>query len=188
MKLYWHIGFDWAFMILTQSEWMLLQSGTYEWKLNKPVHFLRTQEQKDHFTRCCELYRGSPLTRKSLTRFLLPQFLAYVRASGGFSVIRGPQCSSTNMNFKYITRFFPSPKMCVRRGPSVNNMQWKKHKLPAYFWHKLKLNNPTTKQIMAIKAMIPFDRPAIDVIQDFLCKVEGETIFCICTQSRSKKN
>ena len=56
MKLYWHIGFDWAFMILTQSEWMLLQSGTYEWKLNKPVHFLRTQEQKDHFTRCCELY------------------------------------------------------------------------------------------------------------------------------------
>ena len=28
---------------------------------------------------------GPPLTRKSLTRFPLPRFLAYVRASGGFS-------------------------------------------------------------------------------------------------------
>ena len=28
---------------------------------------------------------GPPLTQKSLTRFLLPRFLAYVRASGGFS-------------------------------------------------------------------------------------------------------
>ena len=28
---------------------------------------------------------GPPLTRKSLTRFPLPQFLAYVRVSGGIS-------------------------------------------------------------------------------------------------------
>jgi hypothetical protein len=27
---------------------------------------------------------GPPLTQKSLTRFPLPRFLAYVRASGGF--------------------------------------------------------------------------------------------------------
>ena len=34
---------------------------------------------------------GPPLTRKPLTRFPLPRFLAYVRASGDFSVSRGPQ-------------------------------------------------------------------------------------------------
>ena len=32
---------------------------------------------------------GPPLTRKSLTMFPLPQLLAYVRASGGFSGSRG---------------------------------------------------------------------------------------------------
>ena len=39
---------------------------------------------------------GPPLTQKSLTRFPLPRFLAYVRLSGGISV-----------------------EMRVRRGPSV---------------------------------------------------------------------
>ena len=33
---------------------------------------------------------GPPLTRKSLTRFPLPRFFAYVRVSGGISVSRGP--------------------------------------------------------------------------------------------------
>ena len=42
---------------------------------------------------------GPPLTRKPLTRFPLPRFLAYVRASGDFSVSRGPQYSPTNKNF-----------------------------------------------------------------------------------------
>ena len=40
-----------------------------------------------------------PLTGKLLTRLLLPRFFAYVRGSGGFSVIRGPQYSPTNANF-----------------------------------------------------------------------------------------
>ena len=44
-------------------------------------------------------YRGPPLTRKSLTRFPLPRFLAYVRVSGGISVSRGLQYSPTNTNF-----------------------------------------------------------------------------------------
>ena len=39
---------------------------------------------------------GPPLTRKSLTRFPLPRFLAYVRVSGGISVSRGPQYTNTN--------------------------------------------------------------------------------------------
>ena len=34
---------------------------------------------------------GPPLTRKSLPRFPLTRFLAYVRVSGGISVSRGPQ-------------------------------------------------------------------------------------------------
>ena len=42
---------------------------------------------------------GPPLTRKSLTRFPLPRFLAYVRVSGGISASRGPQYSPTNTNF-----------------------------------------------------------------------------------------
>ena len=42
---------------------------------------------------------GPPLTQKPLTRFPLPRFLAYVRASGDFSVSRGPQYSATNKNF-----------------------------------------------------------------------------------------
>ena len=42
---------------------------------------------------------GPPLTQKSLTRFPLPRFLAYVRASGGISVSRGPQYSRTNTKF-----------------------------------------------------------------------------------------
>ena len=33
---------------------------------------------------------GPPLTQNSLTRFPLPRFLAYVHASGGFGVSRGP--------------------------------------------------------------------------------------------------
>ena len=42
---------------------------------------------------------GPPLTRKSLTRFPLTRFLAYVRVSGGISVSRGPQHSPTNTSF-----------------------------------------------------------------------------------------
>jgi len=43
---------------------------------------------------------GPPLTRKSVTRFPLPRFLAYVRASRGLSVSLGPpQYSPTNTNF-----------------------------------------------------------------------------------------
>ena len=62
---------------------------------------------------------GPPLTRKSLTRFPLPRFLASVRVSGAISVSRGPQYRPTSTNFMYVTRFFPSPKMRARRGPSV---------------------------------------------------------------------
>ena len=42
---------------------------------------------------------GPPLTRKSLTRFPLPRFLAYVRVSGGINVSRGTQYSPTNTSF-----------------------------------------------------------------------------------------
>ena len=42
---------------------------------------------------------GPPLTRKSLTRFPLTRFLAYVRVSGGISVSKGPQYSPTNTSF-----------------------------------------------------------------------------------------
>ena len=42
---------------------------------------------------------GPPLTRKSLTRFPLTRFLAYVHVSGGISVSRGPEYSPTNTNF-----------------------------------------------------------------------------------------
>ena len=42
---------------------------------------------------------GPPLTQKSLTRFPLTCFLAYVRVSGGISVSRGPQYSPTNTSF-----------------------------------------------------------------------------------------
>ena len=42
---------------------------------------------------------GPPLTQNSLKWFRLPRFFAYVCASGGFSVSRGPQYSPTNMNF-----------------------------------------------------------------------------------------
>ena len=42
---------------------------------------------------------GPPLTRKSLTRFPLTRFLAYVCVSGGISVSRGPQYSPNNTNF-----------------------------------------------------------------------------------------
>ena len=41
---------------------------------------------------------GPPLTQKSLTRFPLPRFLAYVCVSGGISISRGPQYSSTYTN------------------------------------------------------------------------------------------
>ena len=45
-------------------------------------------------------YTGGPLLkRKSLTRFPLPRFLAYVRVTGGISVSRGPQYSPTDTNF-----------------------------------------------------------------------------------------
>ena len=44
---------------------------------------------KDFFTSIIRITGGPPLTRKSLTRFPLPRFLAYVRASGGFSGSRG---------------------------------------------------------------------------------------------------
>ena len=49
----------------------------------------------------------------------------------------------------------------------IANTNEQKHELPAYFWHKLKLNNPTTKQMMAINAIIPFVKPAINNVQDF---------------------
>ena len=42
---------------------------------------------------------GPPLTRKSLTRFPLTQFLSYIGVSGGISVSRGPQYSPTYTNF-----------------------------------------------------------------------------------------
>ena len=42
---------------------------------------------------------GPPLTRKSLTRFPVTRFFAYVRVSGGISVSRGPQYSPTNTSF-----------------------------------------------------------------------------------------
>ena len=42
---------------------------------------------------------GTELTRKSLTRFPLTRFLAYVRVSGGISVSRGPQYSPTYTSF-----------------------------------------------------------------------------------------
>ena len=42
--------------------------------------------------------RGPPLTRKSLTRFPLTRFLAYVRLSGGISV-------HTVQNFKVLNNF-----------------------------------------------------------------------------------
>ena len=42
---------------------------------------------------------GPPVTRKSLTRFPLTRFLAYVRVSGGISFSRGPQYSPTNTSF-----------------------------------------------------------------------------------------
>ena len=42
---------------------------------------------------------GPPLTQKSLTRFPVTRFLAYVRVSGGISVSRGPQYSPTNTSF-----------------------------------------------------------------------------------------
>ena len=42
---------------------------------------------------------GPPLLRKSLTRFPLPLFLAYVRVRGGISVSKGPQYSPTSTNF-----------------------------------------------------------------------------------------
>ena len=47
-------------------------------------------------TWCVAHTGGPPLTRKSLTRFPLPRFLAYVPVSGGLSVSRGPQYSPTN--------------------------------------------------------------------------------------------
>ena len=38
-------------------------------------------------------------TRKSLTRFPLPRFFAYVRVNGGISISRGSQYSPTNTSF-----------------------------------------------------------------------------------------
>ena len=55
---------------------------------------------------------GPPLTPKSLTRFPLPRFLAYVHVIGGISVSRGPQYSPTNTSFMY-HGFFQVPK-CVQ--------------------------------------------------------------------------
>ena len=55
------------------------------------------------------IFLGPPLTRKSLTRFPLTRFLAYVRVSGGISVSRGPQYSPTNTSFMQ-HGFFQVPK------------------------------------------------------------------------------
>ena len=49
------------------------------------------------FAKMVSIYRGSPTYRKSLTRFPLPRFLAYV--SGEISVSRRPQNSPTNTSF-----------------------------------------------------------------------------------------
>ena len=91
------------------------------------VHFLFYREtSRDIFT-SMQSTGGPPLTRKSVTRFPLPRFLAYVHVSGGISVGRGPQYSPTNTNFMQHS-FFPSPKMRVRRGPSVKiryTTRWK---------------------------------------------------------------
>ena len=42
---------------------------------------------------------GPPITQKSLSRFSLPRFLAYVRASGGFSNLYETWYSPINTNF-----------------------------------------------------------------------------------------
>ena len=54
---------------------------------------------------------GPPLAQKSLARFPLQLFLAYVYVSGGISVSRGPHYSPTNTNFMEHV-FFHVPK-CV---------------------------------------------------------------------------
>ena len=46
-------------------------------------NLLRAFQKKEDFCTTCT--GGPPLTQKSLTRFPLPWFLAYVRVSGGFS-------------------------------------------------------------------------------------------------------
>ena len=51
------------------------------------------------FSIIIQITGGPPLTPKSITRFPLTRFLAYVCVSGGISVSRGPQYSPTNTNF-----------------------------------------------------------------------------------------
>ena len=52
-----------------------------------------------HVPKVSKYTGGPPLTRKLLSRFQLPRFLAYVRASEVFSVRRGPKYSPTDTNF-----------------------------------------------------------------------------------------
>ena len=58
---------------------------------------------------------GPPLTRKLLTRFPLPHFLAYARVSGGISASWGPQYSPTNTNlmFTNFANFWPPTYLCL---------------------------------------------------------------------------
>ena len=70
---------------------------------------------------------GPPLTRKSLTRFPLPRFLAYVLVSVGPPTV-------PHLHEFHVTRFFQSPKMRVRRGPSVGLKVQKKRKNRSRSW------------------------------------------------------
>ena len=67
--------------------------------LTKAIQLLRTTSEPTKIVLIFRKYRGSPLTQKSLTRFPLTQFLAYVRVCGWISFSRGPQYSPTNTNF-----------------------------------------------------------------------------------------
>ena len=85
--------------------WIFVLCRVEFFKIGKrDVTFIR--EMRVPIRRCLRLLTyffwttgGLPLTRKSLTRFLLTRFLAYVRVSGGISVSRGPQYSPTNTSF-----------------------------------------------------------------------------------------
>ena len=61
--------------------------------------FVFTHKSVNGSEGCLGFTGGPPLIRKPLTWFPLPQVLAYVCASGDFSVSRGPQYSHTNTNF-----------------------------------------------------------------------------------------
>jgi len=70
---------------------------TTQWKKSQCPPVFKTIRKKNQKQK--NTTGGPPLTRKSLTRFPLTRFLAYVRVSGGISVSRGPQYSPTNTSF-----------------------------------------------------------------------------------------